>query len=284
MKTKLAFYALILLLTLCFAFFGTNKSEETSSNQDLFGDKVVETATTYRLYGLKELTPFSWDTAYFFAPYTSTEYISQKTGGKLTDIPALETEVMMAIVFMDQGEVVYNSFDLWDKFYISSSREVLYAKDDPKFILKYIYDSHGPFLYWFDESLVEYETALRAPESLVGPWEYRDAQKWVSLTLTEEGIADGTINYSFEDEAEKESLGMGSINFAGQWDGTVIHCNMYDAGFMQYSNTKDISFPLESFDIVLRDEGFEYDIALMVPMLDRSLASIEGLCRLQKME
>ncbi|WP_307284651.1 hypothetical protein [Bacillus sp. SORGH_AS_0510] len=111
-------------------------------NEDLMKEKVLSIGPSVESINLKGVTPFDWDVAYSFPPYTSKESIYKTVGYKWDRISETVNEGMDQIVFMKGGKVICylygypenNEYGLSfhsDKYKDSAS--VLRAEDDLTF-------------------------------------------------------------------------------------------------------------------------------------------------------
>lgn len=75
-------------------------------NEDLLKENVLALGPSVDSIDLREVTPFTWDIAYSFPPYTSKESIYQTVGYKWDRISETVNEGMNQIVFMKEGKVV----------------------------------------------------------------------------------------------------------------------------------------------------------------------------------
>ena len=75
-------------------------------NEDLLKEEVLSLAASVDTVNLREITPFKWDVAYSFPPYTPKEDIYKTVGYKWDRISETVNEGMDQIVFMKDGKVV----------------------------------------------------------------------------------------------------------------------------------------------------------------------------------
>ncbi|MDR6121315.1 hypothetical protein QFZ87_000912 [Bacillus sp. SLBN-46] len=77
-----------------------------NQNEDLLKAEVLSLGASVDTVNLREVTPFKWDVAYSFPPYTSKEDIYKTVGYKWDRISETVNEGMNQIVFMEEGKVV----------------------------------------------------------------------------------------------------------------------------------------------------------------------------------
>jgi len=91
---------------------------------------------------LTDVTPFEWDSVYFFAPYTSVEQIYNATGYNWRFATISVNEGTMQIVFLKNEKVIcyLRGYPSTNGYYIdcafdhySTAYTVLYAKNNPRF-------------------------------------------------------------------------------------------------------------------------------------------------------
>jgi hypothetical protein len=75
-------------------------------NEDLLKEEVLSLGASVDTVNLREVTPFKWDVAYSFPPYTPKEDIYKTVGYKWDRISETVNEGMDQIVFMKDGKVV----------------------------------------------------------------------------------------------------------------------------------------------------------------------------------
>ncbi|WML58807.1 hypothetical protein [Neobacillus sp. PS2-9] len=75
-------------------------------NEDLLKEEVLSLGASVETVNLREITPFKWDVAYSFPPYTPKEDIYKTVGYKWDRVSETVNEGMDQIVFMKDGKVV----------------------------------------------------------------------------------------------------------------------------------------------------------------------------------
>lgn len=120
------------------------KSKE-DKNFENFIDEVIIPEKLDKIpkeINLSDVTPFDWDKAYVFEPYTSPEKIYDTIGYKWRDIKKTESEDMIQMIFMRDNKVVchlygyekYLSMDFqFDKSEYKDNVITIYPKDNDKF-------------------------------------------------------------------------------------------------------------------------------------------------------
>jgi hypothetical protein len=95
------------LLCLAISFIITLLQKDVwNQNEDLLKVEVLALGPSVDTVNLREITPFKWDVAYSFPPYTSKEDIYKTVGYKWDRISETVNEGMDQIVFMKDGKVV----------------------------------------------------------------------------------------------------------------------------------------------------------------------------------
>ncbi|WP_342560458.1 hypothetical protein NSQ95_05520 [Psychrobacillus sp. FSL W7-1457] len=76
------------------------------SNENLLKEEVLSIEESVENINFNELTPFEWDVAYAFDPYTTNDTIYETVGYKWDKIRETINEGMNQIVFLKDGKVV----------------------------------------------------------------------------------------------------------------------------------------------------------------------------------
>ena len=75
-------------------------------NAGLLKEEVLSVEQSVETVNLNDITPFEWDVAYSFDPYTSKDMIYKTVGYKWDNINETVNEGMSQIVFLKDGKVV----------------------------------------------------------------------------------------------------------------------------------------------------------------------------------
>lgn len=75
-------------------------------NLELLKEEVLSIGQSVETVNLSNVTPFEWDVAYSFNPYTSKDTIYETVGYKWNDIRETVSEGMNQVVFLKDGKVV----------------------------------------------------------------------------------------------------------------------------------------------------------------------------------
>lgn len=136
MKTKVMILLISLsglIATWFFSSFGIVKHNE----RDL-RDSILSLNGDVDKVRLVDATPFEWEKAYFFAPYTRKEYIYETIGFRWFGIRETTNDAQMQVVFTNENKVVCYSFGspvpnkyYFDVYYISD----VYSQKQPCVIL-----------------------------------------------------------------------------------------------------------------------------------------------------
>ncbi|WP_080846198.1 hypothetical protein [Cytobacillus gottheilii] len=106
MKNKKTFLIVAMILLFSAVFTSLLKKEEWEVNAELLKEEIRSIEPSAEIVNLTDLTPFQWDTAYSFAPYTSKEIIYETIGYKWDGIRETVNEGMNQLVFMNAEKVV----------------------------------------------------------------------------------------------------------------------------------------------------------------------------------
>jgi len=141
-KSKIAIVAIVIVCI--FVFFHLLKKDLWDVNADLLKEEVLSIEPSAKTVNLQDITPFEWDLAYSFAPYTTKDTIYETVGYKWDHISETVNEGMNQIVFLKDKKVVcylygypenngygifFNTQNKIDETYSS----VLSSEDDLKF-------------------------------------------------------------------------------------------------------------------------------------------------------
>ena len=106
MKKRITFIIVALIMLLIILFISQKKNEIWEVNEDLLKEEVLSINQALKTVNLADITPFEWDIAYSFDPYTSKDQIYETVGYKWDDIVETVNEGMNQIVFMKDSKVV----------------------------------------------------------------------------------------------------------------------------------------------------------------------------------
>ncbi|MCL2071303.1 MAG: hypothetical protein FWH07_03605 [Oscillospiraceae bacterium] len=106
----LTIFSLILLALLIFTFvlLFVQPFSKTSINERAFKKSITLLSNEVIEIKLNELTPFDWDYAYSFGPYTSIEKMEEVIGFKSNKLYTMPSEGMSQIMFVYDNEVICN--------------------------------------------------------------------------------------------------------------------------------------------------------------------------------
>lgn len=103
-KKTLAIVAIVILSIV--VLINLLKKDLWDVNADLLKEEVLSVEQSLETVKLTDITPFEWDVAYFFDPYTSKDVIYETVGYKWGNISETVSEGMNQIVFLKDGKVV----------------------------------------------------------------------------------------------------------------------------------------------------------------------------------
>ncbi|WP_226669637.1 hypothetical protein [Metabacillus litoralis] len=75
-------------------------------NEKRLKEEILSIDESVDKVNLLDVTPFEWDVAYSFNPYTSIEDVYETVGYKWDDMTETVNEGMNQIVFMNNGQVI----------------------------------------------------------------------------------------------------------------------------------------------------------------------------------
>jgi hypothetical protein len=105
-KRAVAFVAIGLICMATTVIINLLQKDVWDQNEDLLKEEVLSLGASVDTVNLREVTPFDWDVAYSFPPYTMKESIYKTVGYKWDRISETVNEGMDQIVFMKDGKVV----------------------------------------------------------------------------------------------------------------------------------------------------------------------------------
>ena len=94
------------MILLSIAIINLTKKDIWDVNTKLLKKEVLSIEQSVENVSLLDLTPFEWDMAYSFDPYTPKEYIYETVGYKWENNSETVSEGMNQIVFLKDGKVV----------------------------------------------------------------------------------------------------------------------------------------------------------------------------------
>lgn len=106
MKNKKILITIALIILVIVVFISLIKKDLWEVNAGLLKDEVLSIEQSVETVNLTDITPFEWDVAYFFAPYTTKDLIYETVGYRWDNISETANEGMNQIVFMKDGKVV----------------------------------------------------------------------------------------------------------------------------------------------------------------------------------
>ena len=105
-KRAVAFVAIGLICMTTTVIINLLQKDVWNQNENLLKEEVLALGASVDTVNLREVTPFDWDVAYSFPPYTMKESIYKTVGYKWDRISETVNEGMDQIVFMKEGKVV----------------------------------------------------------------------------------------------------------------------------------------------------------------------------------
>jgi hypothetical protein len=103
-KKTLAIVAIVILSAV--VLINLFKKNLWDVNADLLKEEVLSIEQSVETVNLTDITPFEWDVAYSFYPYTTKDMIYETVGYKWDNISETVSEGMNQIVFLNDGKVV----------------------------------------------------------------------------------------------------------------------------------------------------------------------------------
>ncbi|MEH7238021.1 hypothetical protein [Bacillus sp. JJ1562] len=97
---------IIIIGVVIIAGFLLFKKDIWVKNEELLREQVLSIGQSVETINLTDVTPFKWDTAYSFSPYTPKKEIYETVGYKWDRIRETVSEDMNQIVFLKDGKVV----------------------------------------------------------------------------------------------------------------------------------------------------------------------------------
>lgn len=106
MKNKKTLVMVAIVFVITFVLVNLLKKDLWDVNAGLLKEEVMAIEQSVETINLLDLTPFEWDVAYSFAPYTTKDTIYETVGYKWDNISETVSEGMNQIVFLKDGKVV----------------------------------------------------------------------------------------------------------------------------------------------------------------------------------
>ena len=106
MKNKKTLAIVAIGIVFIFVLVNLLKKDLWDGNADLLKDEVLSIGQSVEIVNLTDITPFEWDVAYSFDPYTTKETIYETVGYKWDNISETVNEGMNQIVFLKDEKVV----------------------------------------------------------------------------------------------------------------------------------------------------------------------------------
>ncbi len=144
MKNKKILVIVAIVIVSIFVLVNLLKKDLWDVNADLLKEEVLSIEQSVETVNLTDITPFEWDVAYSFDPYTTKDTIYETIGYKWDNISETVNEGMNQIVFLKDGKVVcylygYPENNGYGIYFTSengmgvTSASVLSSKDDLTF-------------------------------------------------------------------------------------------------------------------------------------------------------
>ena len=141
MKNKKTLAIVAIVIVIIFVLVNLSKKDLWDVNADLLKEEVLSIEQSVQTVNLTDITPFEWDVAYSFDPYTTKDKIYETVGYKWDSISETVNEGMNQIVFLKDEKVVcylygYPQNNGYGIFFTSknetgaTSSSVLSIKDD----------------------------------------------------------------------------------------------------------------------------------------------------------
>ena len=99
-------YVILILIICAIALIRYFNRDIWDVNSELLKNQVLSIEETVEVINLLDLTPFEWDVAYSFSPYTSKEVVYEVVGYKWDNISEMLNEALQQIVFVKNGKVI----------------------------------------------------------------------------------------------------------------------------------------------------------------------------------
>ncbi|WP_431027003.1 hypothetical protein [Lysinibacillus sp. LZ02] len=106
MNSKKTVVIVVIILLFIAVSISLIKKDIWEVNAELLKDEVLSIEQSVETVNLTDITPFEWDVAYSFDPYTTKDTIYETVGYKWGNISETVNEGMNQIVFMRDGKVV----------------------------------------------------------------------------------------------------------------------------------------------------------------------------------
>ena len=234
----IVFFVAIFLFLLCLVLVNTGRySYKIYTNAVHLKKSIFSSCNRYCVVELKEITPFKWDTVYFFDGYASKEYIYETVGYKWAPIRTGNDELAGHIVFLLENNVVCHISKVISNISMAASGK-LSIQDNPKFIVYNIYNGK-PNLAHFNDQFISQFVQTTIDFDMVGRWddfEISDSNTTVktSFTLTESGVLYGRVYFN-----TKDNTGFGYGQFTGVLVDNIAYCQTYSTGQIAMSTANE---------------------------------------------
>lgn len=106
MKSKKTLAIVAIVIVFSFVLVNLLKKDLWDVNADLLKEEVLSIEQSVETVNLSDITPFEWDVAYSFDPYTTKDTIYETVGYKWDNISETVSEGMNQIVFLKDEKVV----------------------------------------------------------------------------------------------------------------------------------------------------------------------------------
>jgi hypothetical protein len=106
MKSKKTLAIVAIGIVFIFVLVNLLKKDLWDVNADLLKEEVLTIEQSVETVNLTDITPFEWDVAFFFDPYTTKDTIYETVGYKWDNISETVNEGMNQIVFLKDEKVV----------------------------------------------------------------------------------------------------------------------------------------------------------------------------------
>lgn len=97
---------MVIAIVSIFLLVNLLKKDLWDVNSDLLKEEVLSIEQSVETVNLKDITPFEWDLAYSFDPYTPKDTIYETVGYKWDNISETVSEGMNQIVFLKDEKVI----------------------------------------------------------------------------------------------------------------------------------------------------------------------------------
>lgn len=246
---KLCIYSIILysLSLSSLNLYSKSNDVEIKNNSEKFVKQVIDKCDKYLVIDLKELTPFSWDTVYFFKSYQDTKNLYKKIGFKWSGLRKVLNDSSMQIVFVHNKRVVCYLSGVPKKIYLESSKEKIDFNEMPKFIVTDLNfnENNGIIsLKWLEDSIVNKLNQINTPEEnkYTGHWVSKNdkqtdnilIKKHLDFVVTTNGTIYGTfVFYIYKGNDDITNLQSGKVlTVLGNIKNNSLKCELLSHDFI----------------------------------------------------